>query len=138
MASEDVLSETMFTVWKDAPRFRGDSKPRTWLYRIARNKAIDLIRKRPAAPLSLVGDSNATARADDVDLRLSLEQALAALSPDHREVVELTFFHGLSYDEIARVVGCPVNTVKTRMFWAKRKLRALLNPPEAGAEEVTG
>ncbi|MFN3286737.1 MAG: sigma-70 family RNA polymerase sigma factor, partial [bacterium] len=56
-----------------------------------------------------------------------VRQALEALSPDQREVVELAFFHGLSYGEIARVVGCPVNTVKTRMYWAKRKLREALN-----------
>jgi RNA polymerase sigma-70 factor (ECF subfamily) len=60
------------------------------------------------------------------DLRDLLDAALDRLSPDHRAVVELTYFHGCSYEEIAAIVDCPVNTVKTRMFHARAKLRKLL------------
>jgi RNA polymerase sigma-70 factor (ECF subfamily) len=60
------------------------------------------------------------------ELQSALGRALAGLSPDHRAVVELTYFYGCSYQEIAEIVGCPVNTVKTRMFHARRRLRELL------------
>ena len=67
---------------------------------------------------------------DRETLKAALTRALAQLSPEHRDVVELTFFHGCSYQEIAEVVGCPENTVKTRMFHARKQLKRLL----AGAD----
>jgi RNA polymerase sigma-70 factor (ECF subfamily) len=63
---------------------------------------------------------------DDGDLRDLLEEGLRHLSPEHRAVVELTYFYGCSYEEIAAIADCPVNTVKTRMFHARAKLRKLL------------
>lgn len=131
-AAEDVLSEAMFTVWIEAARFRGDCQPKTWLYRIARNKAIERLRRRPPDELPLTDGTYGAWERDQerVDLRVTLEQALRALPRDQREVVELAFFHDLPYGEIARILGCPVNTVKTRMFWAKRKLRRALSRSE--------
>jgi len=136
-AAEDVLSEAMLAVWFEAARFRGDCQPRTWLYRIARNKAIELLRRRPADPLPLTDGVCGPWERDQerVDLRVTLEQALHALPPDQREVVELAFFHDLPYQEIARILDCPVNTVKTRMVCAKRKLRHALSPSEEAESE---
>jgi RNA polymerase sigma-70 factor (ECF subfamily) len=67
---------------------------------------------------------------DQTDLRDLLAHALQRLSPEHRAVVELTYFHGCSYQEIAAIMNCPVNTVKTRMFHARAKLKKLV--PELG------
>ncbi|MDR7566721.1 MAG: RNA polymerase sigma factor [Armatimonadota bacterium] len=124
--AEDVLSETMLTVWREARRYRGDSSPRTWLYAIARNKATDCLRRHAPWPLEVVGGQRVDGEAERVDTRVAVEEAVKRLPPEQREVVELAFFHGFAYGEIARIVRCPLNTVKTRMFLAKQKLRAHL------------
>jgi|FaiFalFF_MnMetaG_3_1042247.scaffolds.fasta_scaffold17899_2 RNA polymerase sigma-70 factor (ECF subfamily) len=133
--AEDVLSETMLTVWMDARRYRGDSSPRTWLYAIGRNKATDRLRQRAAWPLEAVDGQGAGNVAEEVETRVAVEDALQRLPPDQREVVELAFFHGCAYEEIARIMRCPVNTVKTRMFLAKQKLRAHLDGLRGRARE---
>ncbi len=137
-AAEDVLSEAMFAVWTEARRFRGECQPRTWLYRIARNKAVEWLRRAASTDHAADDDRTRTPDHERADVRLTVEQALKTLSPEQREVVELAFFHGLAYEEIARIMGCPLNTVKTRMFWAKRKLRRALGlpEPEESAEEA--
>ena len=129
---EEVLDDVMFVVWKDARKFRGRSALSTWVFGIAYRKAMTAIRSeaRYQAPL----DRNADA--DNVADRPSPETdwirvALTRLSADHRQVVELTYFSGFSYQEIAEIAGCPVNTVKTRMFHARRRLKVLL-PALAG------
>lgn len=132
--AEDVLSETMLAVWTDARRFRGDSSPRTWLYAIGRNKATDRLRQRIAWPLEVLDGQRTDAGTDEVDTRVAVQQALERLPADQREVVELAFFHGFAYEEIARIMRCPLNTVKTRMFLAKQKLRAHLREPGRRAE----
>ncbi len=132
--AEDVLSETMLTVWTDARRFRGDSSPRTWLYAIGRNKATDRLRQRVPWPLEVLDGQRTDGHADRVDTRVTVEHALQRLPRDQREVVELAFFHGCSYEEIARIMRCPVNTVKTRMFLAKQKLRAHLEGSQEARE----
>ncbi len=139
-AAEDVLSEAMFAVWTDARRFRGECHPRTWLYRIARNKAVEWLRRRPEVAFALEDGADPVQERDHerADLRVALGQALAGLPREQREVVTLAFFHGLSYEEVARVVGCPVNTVKTRMFWAKRKLREALERGDQERERARG
>lgn len=136
--AEDVLSETMLTVWTDARRYRGDSSPRTWLYAIARNKATDRLRQRAPWPLELLGERRVDGETERVDTRVAVEEALKRLPPDQREVVELAFFHGFAYEEIARIVRCPLNTVKTRMFLAKQKLRAHLDGAGDRAGEAGG
>ncbi|MCS7174049.1 MAG: RNA polymerase sigma factor [Armatimonadetes bacterium] len=137
-AAEDVLSEAMFAVWLEAARFRGECRPRTWLFRIARNKAVEWMRRRAAARENPDGGiwESAVCEFERMDTRLAVEQALRDLPREHREVVELAFFFGFPYEDIARILGCPVNTVKTRMFWAKRKLRRALGPPEEHREEA--
>jgi RNA polymerase sigma factor (sigma-70 family) len=129
---EEVLNDTMLVVWRRAADFNGGSKVSTWIFAIAYRKALKAL-KRFDEP---VDDEPAQQRADtepgpelQVDLwqlREALTKALDGLSAEHRAVVDLTYFHGLGYREIAEIVSCPVDTVKTRMFHARRKLRALL------------
>jgi RNA polymerase sigma factor (sigma-70 family) len=129
---EEVLNDTMLVVWRRADDFNGGSKVSTWIFAIAYRKALKALQRFDEP----VDDEPVQARPDpepgpelQVDLwqlRQALTKALEGLSAEHRAVVDLTYFHGLGYREIAEIVSCPVDTVKTRMFHARRKLRALL------------
>ena len=129
---EEVLDDVMLVVWKDARKFRGQSAMSTWVFGIAYRKAMTALRSegRYQAPLDRHADANTVEHrpSQDVDW---IHAALARLSADHRQVVELTYFSGFSYREIAEIAGCPINTVKTRMFHARRRLKVLL-PALAG------
>jgi len=128
----EVLNDTMLAVWNHAQDYNGGSKVSTWIFAIAYRKALKALR-RFDEPLD---DELAQSRPDSApgpelqadlwQLREALTKALDKLSAEHRAVVDLTYFHGLGYREIALIVDCPVDTVKTRMFHARRKLKALL------------
>jgi len=124
---EEIVDDVMFVVWTDAGKFRGGSTVSSWIFGIAYRKALGALRKegRYEAPLVRQPDSltGTPCRIGDLEL---IEAGLAQLSPDHRQVVELTYFCGFSYQEIAAIADCPVNTVKTRMFHARRRLKVLL------------
>ncbi len=135
--AEELTSDVMVEVWRNAGRFGGRSRVRTWVFGIAHHKAIDALRKRRvvAVPLDdLVAVSSAVEGPEDAALRAAdrrtLESAMAALSPEHRAVLELTFVEGFSQREIAEIVSCPVATVKTRAFYAKQRLRDALATAE--------
>jgi len=129
---EEVLNDTMLVVWNRSDRFDGSSKVSTWIFAIAYRKALkalqrqdeavedDTLEERPAPGAGPEQQEHTR------QLKAQLGRALDALSNDHRAVVELTYFHGMGYREIAQIVDCPVDTVKTRMFHARRKLKALL------------
>ena len=132
--SEEVANDVMLQVWKGAGRFEGRSSPSTWILGIARNRALNAVRgnRIETEPLEeglAVKDETPDVEAsiDRHTLAERLRTALDGLSPQHREVVELTFFQGCSYREIAEIVSCPENTVKTRMFHAKKRLKPLLS-----------
>ncbi|MCS7173155.1 MAG: sigma-70 family RNA polymerase sigma factor [Armatimonadetes bacterium] len=130
-AAEELVCETMAAVWKSASRFRGEARASSWIFGIAHRRALDFLRRQPRQ-VSL-GDAGALPaqmdpeeEAERADLVERVRKALSQLSPEHREVVHLVFDAGLSYQEVAEVLGVPVNTVKTRMFHARQKLRGLL------------
>ena len=133
---EEVVDDVMFVVWKDARKFRGRSAVSTWVFGIAYRKAMTAIRSegRYQAPLDRSVDANAVADEPSQDMEW-IRVALMHLSADHRQVVELTYFGGFSYREIADIASCPVNTVKTRMFHARRRLKVLLPALEGKAKE---
>jgi RNA polymerase sigma-70 factor (ECF subfamily) len=129
---EEVLDDTMMAVWNTAANFRGASKVSTWIFAIAYRQAIKA-RSRWDEPLPDLQDNDqaSTDVAPDEQLQNSrtheaLVEAMNELSSDHRAVVDLTYFHGLGYREIAEIMSCPVDTVKTRMFHARRKLRRVI------------
>ncbi|MGH8249748.1 MAG: RNA polymerase sigma factor [Steroidobacteraceae bacterium] len=126
---DEVVNDVMFVVWQDASRFELRSKVSTWIFGIAWRKALKALerQKRNSAPQEPTDD---VVRPDEVASALEnrqwLNRALERLAPEQRLVVELTFFVGCSYQEIADIADCPVNTVKTRMFHARHRLRDIL------------
>ena len=129
---EEVLDDTMMAVWHTAGSFRGASKPSTWIFAIAYRKALKARARWPdPAEEPVIDDRVSEEPAPDDGLHQrhlhdALVEAMRHLSADHRAVVDLTYFHGLGYREIAEIMGCPVDTVKTRMFHARRRLRDAL------------
>jgi len=129
---EEVLNDTLFVVWNQAERFNGQSKVSTWIFAIAYRKALKAIaaHDEPMAPppddeQPMIDDAeHPEARMSHAQLRAAIDAALRGLSADQRAAVELTYFHGFSYPEIAQIVECPTDTVKTRMFHARRRLKA--------------
>jgi RNA polymerase sigma factor (sigma-70 family) len=135
---DEVINDVMFVVWQDASRFELRSKVSTWIFGIAWHKALKALdrQKRDAPPLP---SPTEIARPDEaasaLEIREWLSHGLDGLSPDQRLVVELTFFAGCSYQEIAQIAHCPVNTVKTRMFHARHRLRDILVSLDTVARE---
>jgi RNA polymerase sigma-70 factor (ECF subfamily) len=131
--SEDLVSEVFIEVWRRADGFKGKSQVSTWLLAIARHKALSALRNRSDEQLD---DEMATAIADPADDAETMvnkrersaivQHCLSQLSPLHREVLDLVYYHEKSVDEIAQIVGAPANTVKTRMFYARRRMQNLL------------
>ena len=134
---EEIVNDVLLVVWREAARFDGRSRVSSWIFGIAWRqslKALEHDRRRAALDAEAVASATSfdpspgpETMAEARQRGSALRRALAALSPEQRAVVELTFFEGLSYPEIATVLDCPVNTVKTRMFHARRKLRELLS-----------
>jgi RNA polymerase sigma-70 factor (ECF subfamily) len=131
--AEDLVSETLLDVWRQAGTFDARSAVTTWLLSIARFKALSALRRRSDEELD---DKAATAvrdPADDPEVMIQkkdkseiLRACLAGLSRPHRDVIDLAYYHEKSIEEIAEIVRIPVNTVKTRMFYARNCLSALL------------
>jgi RNA polymerase sigma-70 factor (ECF subfamily) len=130
---EEVLDDTMMVVWQTAGSFRGTSKLSTWVFAIAYRKAIKARLKWPDPVEDEDRDtkvSNDPAPDSEMErsrIHKALVNAMAGLSAEQRAVVDLTYFHGLGYREIAEILACPVDTVKTRMFHARRRLKQALS-----------
>jgi RNA polymerase sigma-70 factor, ECF subfamily len=131
--AEDLISEVFLDVWRQADRFEGRSAVSTWLLAIARFKALSALRRRPDEAL----DDEAAAAIEDTsdnpeetlakkDKSAVIRKCLEGLSGDHREIIDLVYYHEKSVEEVAEIVGIPENTVKTRMFYARKKLAELL------------
>lgn len=143
---DEVLDDTMLVVWQKAHTFNGQSSVSTWIFAIAYNKALKALQREGRHEGDDVGEAELDLHSavDDgpgspestlmaLQSRRTVEHLLAQLPAEQRAVVELTYYHGCSYKEIAAIAGCPVDTVKTRMFHARRKLRMMLShePPHS-------
>ena len=131
--AEDLVSEVFVDVWRQAGSFAGRSSVTTWLLAIARYKALSAARKRVDAQLDEATAERIPDPADDAETTLErederhlLRKALAQLSCAHREVLDLVYYHGRTVKEAAEIIGIPEATVKTRMFYARRRLAELL------------
>jgi RNA polymerase sigma-70 factor (ECF subfamily) len=131
-AAEDVVQEVFLDVWRKADEFKGRSEVSTWLLAIVRNKALTVLRHRSAAQLDEDAAACIADSADTPEIATQKEQArsiirkcLTQLSPAHREIIDLAYYHGKSIEDVAKIVGIAVNTVKTRMFYARKHLADL-------------
>lgn len=130
---EEIVNDTMLVVWQKANTFDHSCKVSTWVFAIAYRQGLKAVNMRDE-PV----ESNFELEAGDMrqepeqaiaqqQLQQGVDEALKALSLEHRVVVTLTYYHDMGYQEIAETMGCPVNTVKTRMFHARQRLKVLLS-----------
>jgi len=133
IVAEDLLSEVFFDVWRQVGRFEGRSAVTTWLLSIARFKALSARRRRTHAELNEVIEATVADSADNAEVALEkkhegeiLHAALSKLSPEHREIIDLVYYHENSVDDAADILSIPHATVKTRMFYARKKLAELV------------
>jgi RNA polymerase sigma-70 factor, ECF subfamily len=131
--AEDLISEVFLDVWRQAGRFEGRSAVSTWMLAIARFKALSALRRRPdeeldeetAGAIEDLSDDPGTAL-EKKDKSAMIRKCLTGLSAEHREIIDLVYYHEKSVKEVADIVGIPENTVKTRMFYARKRLAELL------------
>ena len=131
--AEDLVNETFLAVWQQAARFAGASSTTTWMLAIAHNKAVSALRKRREEALE-EGAAEAIADAADSaetllakgDKGAALRTCLDRLPDDQRIVMDLVYYHEQSIREVAEILAIPENTVKTRMFYARKKLSEML------------
>jgi RNA polymerase sigma-70 factor, ECF subfamily len=139
--AEEIVGEVFLNVWRHAGTFEGRCQVATWLLSLARNKAISVLRRRSethldddtAATIADPGDDAETVL-DKKNRSRIIRECLTRLSPSHREIIDLAYYHEKSVDEVAQIVGAPKSTVKTRMFYARSHLAKML--AAAGLEGI--
>ena len=131
--AEDLISDVFLDVWRQAGKFEARSAVSTWLLAIARFKALSAMRRKPDEELDEEAAGAIEDPADDPEVTAQkrskseiLRKCLTGLSQEHREIIDLVYYHEKSVEEVASIVGIPEATVKTRMFYARKKLSELL------------
>jgi len=137
--AEDVVQETMLRAWRHCERFSAEKgSVRGWLVRVAHNIAMDKLRMRRSRPIEVAETSAPEPQvgdhADAVVTAIHIRQALARLSPGHRDVLEQVYLNGLTAGEAAVVLGIPEGTVFSRAYYGLRMLRRELGVPPAGPQ----
>lgn len=131
--AEDVVQETLVTVWRTAGKYRGEGRVLAWLLGIVHNLALKTLRQRP---IPITDEMETTLSAPEASPEMQtqsseqarwVQQGLQSLSPEHRAVLELVFYQGLSLEETAHVCNCPLGTVKSRLSYARQHLRGVLS-----------
>jgi RNA polymerase sigma-70 factor (ECF subfamily) len=127
--AEEVINDTLLVVWNSAERFRGDSRVSTWIVGIAYRRALKSVRRRRSFEVVELDGTESLVGSDAVqawEIQEWIEEALQELPIEQRVCLELAYVLGHSCEEIAVITSCPINTVKTRLYHARRKLSALL------------
>ena len=139
--AEDIVSEVFIDVWRNADRFEGHSQVSTWILAIARFKALSSLRRRKDDELDDVEAAAIPDTSDDPEITMQkkdrvaiLRECMSHLSRDHREIIDLVYYHEKSVEEVAEIVGVPKNTVKTRMYYARKRMFELLQ--QAGVDRT--
>ena len=141
--AEEIVSDVFLEVWRHAARFEMKSQVSTWLLAIARNKALAILRHRSELqlgnadfPLTIEDPAyNPEQLLDRQDRSTTFQFCLKQLSPAHREVIDLVYYHEKSVGEVAEIVGIPASTVKTRMHYARSRMAILLK--QAGIDRAS-
>jgi RNA polymerase sigma-70 factor (ECF subfamily) len=133
--AEEIVSDTMFAVWRGAGTFASTSRVSTWIFGIARHKALDAVRRSRPRQREVELDGAVTLphpqeHPEEGVLRNQLakltQRAMAALTREHQEILRLVFYEEQPYEEISTLLGIPPNTVKTRVYYAKQRLKEQL------------
>jgi RNA polymerase sigma-70 factor (ECF subfamily) len=125
----DLSQDVFLKAYQNLPKLDAPEKFAGWLFRIAHNEAFSLLRKRrPEGELPLERGSAEAGRLLPMELSLAVESALGRLSEDHREAVLLKVYQGFKFEEMAEILGCPVSTVKSRLYTALDLLKTTLSP----------
>ncbi|MFN0219215.1 MAG: sigma-70 family RNA polymerase sigma factor [Hyphomicrobium sp.] len=133
--AEEILNEVFLGVWQSAGRYEGRSEPSTWLISIAHNKAVSALRKKrevdgydedAVGQIADEGDTPETSTLK-LDKAAQMRAAMQGLSREHRDILDLVYYQEQSVSEVAEILGIPEATVKTRMFYARKKLSELLS-----------
>ena len=134
--AEDIVSDVFLEVWRHADRFKSKAQVSTWLLGIARSKGITAVRRHGDGHLD-VDTLEIEDLADDPEVLISksdrrnaIQRALSQLSVAQREVIDLVYYHEKSVGEVAEIIGVPAGTVKTRMFYARRRMKAIIETAE--------
>jgi RNA polymerase sigma-70 factor (ECF subfamily) len=132
-AAEDLLNDVFLEVWRQAATFKGHSQVSTWLLGIARHKAITFVQRRKTEELDADAHELIEDGADDPEVAVLkkeksrvIRDCLTQLSPEHREIIDLVYYHEKPIADVAEIIGINLNTVKTRMFYARKRLAELL------------
>lgn len=135
--AEDVVQEALVAVWHSAKRYRGEGKPISWLLGIVHHTALKALRRKPALPISEELENQLAAHEPLPEEQLLaseqkrlVQNGLNQLSAEHRAVLELVFYQGMSLNEAAQVCSCPLGTIKSRLSYARKQLRGLLSRSE--------
>ena len=137
--AEEIINDTLWIVWQRAGEFRNASRVSTWIMGIAYRRALNMIRRASTHERAMrleIAETEAAVSdsAQALEQRQLLDSGLAELPLEQRLVLEFTYYLDHSCEEIAEIMDCPVNTVKTRMFNARRKLRTILSHAAPGTE----
>ena len=140
----DLAQDSFLKAWKSIARFRGQSSFYTWLYRIVMNVTIDWLRKKqvasgtefddaiglkdiaPGSVTTPKGEVLPHQKLEHAEIRKRIDEAIEKLSPEHRAVILMREMDGMEYQEIADTIGCSIGTVMSRLFYARKKMQALL------------
>lgn len=125
--ADELVTEVMLTVWDKARSFRGESRVSTWIFGIAYRMSLRRITRESLRTARIADPGHSLVEFDNAaETEDWVRQGIKSLPPAQRSTVMLVFYYGLTYEEAAQVTGCPVNTVKTRMFHARRRLKEVL------------
>lgn len=140
-SAEDLMNEAFVEVWRNAGRFEARSQVSTWILAIARYKALASLRRRTFDALDEEAYETVADTADDPEIAAAknersaiLQECLKQLSTAQRQVVDLVYYHEQSIDEVAEIIGVPQSTVKTRVFYARKRIAELM--AERGLERA--
>jgi RNA polymerase sigma-70 factor, ECF subfamily len=132
--AEDLVSEVFIEAWRNAGQFAARSQVSTWLLAIARHKALSARRRRSTEQLDedvleFIEDpsDNPEIAMQKTERSEVLRECLSQLSPAHREIIDLVYYHERTIDDVAEIIGVPQNTVKTRMFYARKRIAEMLS-----------
>jgi RNA polymerase sigma-70 factor (ECF subfamily) len=131
--AEDILQESLLAIWQGAKRFRGEGSVLAWMFGIVHHKAMRVFRRQPTLELDeeMMDPVRLETQVDDrfstVERKRQLQDGLRTLSAEHRTVLELVFYQGMSLREVAKICDIPEGTVKSRLKYAKDKLRGVIS-----------